>query len=225
MTSKEDAILSSLQDLHKRLDRLEKAIESNKKTVHLEIERIETLNLEKMIYQLDTIDIKELSGSLNIGNTFEQKPEPIGTNRIKSPKDTASVHPKEDILIKINGKEIPYFLEGEKSIEPSTNTVPPPTDFTFRDIHIGTIEDASAVNFGNNFPTNFRSNKKHNQGLGNIIGNNNDIHDLKSYMKEKNAREIYNENQDDQQPAWVDALEKKENGFDQESDDSYESNE
>ncbi|MGD6801913.1 hypothetical protein [Rossellomorea aquimaris] len=212
MTSKEDAILSSLQELHKRLDRLEKAIEGNKHG-SLEIHNVETLNLEKLMYQLETLDIKELSGSLNIGNTFEQKPEPAGLTRKKISKNVSSGPSEDKIVIKINNKEIPYVLETEKPIDKPADkpasTVPPPSDFSIGDIHIGTIEDASAVNFGNNFPTNFRSNKKHNQGLGNIIGNNNDIHDLKSFMKEKNAREVYNENQDDQQPAWVDVLEKK----------------
>lgn len=78
--------------------------------------------------------------------------------------------------------------------------------FTIGDIHIGTIEDASAVNFGNNFPTDFTSNKKHNQGFGNNNGNENDIHDIQSLMEEKDAVEVYHDGQEKPDDKWMDIL-------------------
>jgi len=42
-------------------------------------------------------------------------------------------------------------------------------------IKIGTIESASCFSIGNNFIEDFKSNKKHNQGLGNIHGNGNNF--------------------------------------------------
>ncbi|MGM0845706.1 MAG: hypothetical protein ACQEUT_12070 [Bacillota bacterium] len=211
MDAKEDKILAALQDLHNRIGHLEKVIEDTK-AIELTIERVQTLNLENLIYQLDKIDIKELSGSLNIGNTFEQKQKSQQGSKENNQALKRNHQENEEILIKINNKHIPYTIDEVKQSEKISSTLPSSSEFTIGDIHIGTIEDASAVNFGNNFPTNFRSNKKHNQGLGNIIGDNNDIHDLKSFMKEKNAREVYNENQENQEPAWLHVLEKDEEG-------------
>jgi hypothetical protein len=42
-------------------------------------------------------------------------------------------------------------------------------------IKIGTIEGASCFSIGNNFIEDFKNNKKHNQGLGNIHGDRNNL--------------------------------------------------
>ena len=42
-------------------------------------------------------------------------------------------------------------------------------------IKIGSIEGASCFSIGNNFIEDFKSNKKHNQGLGNIHGDRNNL--------------------------------------------------
>lgn len=42
-------------------------------------------------------------------------------------------------------------------------------------INIGHIEAASVFSIGNNFIDDFKSHKKHNQGLGNIHGNRNNF--------------------------------------------------
>ncbi|WP_066315449.1 hypothetical protein [Bacillus sp. FJAT-29814] len=47
--------------------------------------------------------------------------------------------------------------------------------FHIGSIKIGSIEAASSFSIGNNFIEDFKSSKKHNQGLGNIHGNHNDF--------------------------------------------------
>ena len=47
--------------------------------------------------------------------------------------------------------------------------------FHIGSIRIGTIEGASSFSIGNNFIEDFKSSKKHNQGLGNIHGNRNNF--------------------------------------------------
>ncbi|MGG3470313.1 hypothetical protein ABES02_22860 [Neobacillus pocheonensis] len=42
-------------------------------------------------------------------------------------------------------------------------------------IKIGSIEGASCFSIGNNFIEDFKNNKKHNQGLGNIHGDRNNL--------------------------------------------------
>ncbi|MBB6453125.1 hypothetical protein HNQ94_001573 [Salirhabdus euzebyi] len=93
--------------------------------------------------------------------------------------------------------------------------------FTFNEFKVGTLENASAINFGNNYPTNFKGYKKHNQGLGTIDGNNNDIHDLKSQMNLKYLMDMILEDEGEL-PDWVIEMIEKHNNQenDHESDES-----
>lgn len=85
----EPASASSLtvQQLEKRLKKLEEEL-SNLTAKHPQI-HIDTLHihqpvLENLTFRLDHLDIKELSGSLNLGNNFGAKP-----NEKKGPLDEA----------------------------------------------------------------------------------------------------------------------------------------
>ncbi|MCY0888833.1 MAG: hypothetical protein OWQ59_10295 [Alicyclobacillaceae bacterium] len=54
--------------------------------------------------------------------------------------------------------------------------------FAIGTIRIGQIEGASCMNLGNNWPTNFRSYKKHNQGFGSVSGDHSVVRDLRSLL-------------------------------------------
>jgi hypothetical protein len=54
--------------------------------------------------------------------------------------------------------------------------------FNINTITIHTVEGASCVNIGNNFPAGFESYKKHTQGFGSISGNDNTIDGLRSLL-------------------------------------------
>ncbi|WP_427127042.1 hypothetical protein ACQCPQ_09840 [Priestia megaterium] len=226
----DEKVLNILQNIEKRLASLEKNVNelSNKTlhSLHLDIRNVQTLNLDELSYYLEHIDVKELSGTLNIGNTFPsqtnqyQEPRKKGkttANGSKGNQKSGSQNNKEkgpsEISVKINERSVPYrLIHTEEMREPNQALQ---STFSIGDIHIGTIEDASAVNFGNNFPTNFRSHKKVNQGFGNILGNQNDIHDILSSLEEKDASEVYNESQDEKPPEWLDTMieeQKKEMG-------------
>ncbi|QTL51462.1 MULTISPECIES: hypothetical protein [Priestia] len=221
----DEKVLNILQNIEKRLTSLEKNVnELSDKTVHslhLDIRNVQTLNLDELSYYLEHIDVKELSGTLNIGNTFPsqtnqyQEPRKKGkttTNGSKGNQKSGSQNNKakdkekgpSEISVKINERSVPYrLIHTEEMREPNQALQ---STFSIGDIHIGTIEDASAVNFGNNFPTNFRSHKKVNQGFGNILGNQNDIHDILSSLEEKDSSEIYNESKDEKPPEWLDTM-------------------
>ncbi|GAA3405908.1 hypothetical protein ACFFNY_26110 [Paenibacillus hodogayensis] len=55
-------------------------------------------------------------------------------------------------------------------------------NFVIGRIDIGSVEGASCVNMGNNFPSHFQSSKKQNQGFGEISGNNNTLSETRSAL-------------------------------------------
>ncbi|MEW8971531.1 MAG: hypothetical protein AB2411_12945 [Mesobacillus sp.] len=79
--------------------------------------------------------------------------------------------------------------------------------FYIGSIQIGTVQDASCVNFGNSFPKDFTSQKNQNQGFGSISGDNNDIHDIISRLTQRNIAEIFGDaGGEEQQPEWLENL-------------------
>lgn len=78
--------------------------------------------------------------------------------------------------------------------------------FLIGTISIGQMEGASCLNVGNNFPTNFRSYKKHNQGFGSIGGDNNVIRNLKSLLHDPDILDSVSFSNDTEVPDWVTQL-------------------
>lgn len=58
-------------------------------------------------------------------------------------------------------------------------------------ISIGTVEGASCVNLGNNLPSGFVNYKKQNQGFGSISGDHTDIHDILATLEEKDIKDVF----------------------------------
>lgn len=73
-------------------------------------------------------------------------------------------------------------------------------------IRIGSVGGASCVNIGNNLPTGFQSFSKTNQGFGSITGDNNDISELCSVLKDTNMIDMLNQSDTDETPDWVKKL-------------------
>ncbi|WP_210237251.1 hypothetical protein [Alteribacter natronophilus] len=63
-------------------------------------------------------------------------------------------------------------------------------NFFIGSIRIGAIEGASCMNMGNNYPANFRSHKKHNQGFGSISGDNNSLDGLRSVLSDPDVIDV-----------------------------------
>ena len=78
--------------------------------------------------------------------------------------------------------------------------------FFIGSIRIGTVEGASCINLGNNLPVGFQSFKKQNQGFGSISGDNNDISELCSVLKDTNMVDMLNQSDSDEVPDWVKKL-------------------
>lgn len=77
-------------------------------------------------------------------------------------------------------------------------------NFFIHTIRIGSLEGASCVNVGNNFPSGFTSHKKHNQGFGSIQGDHNDISRMMSRLDDEDEIDMLNSsNFDEDVPDWV----------------------
>jgi len=74
-------------------------------------------------------------------------------------------------------------------------------------IRIGSIEGASVVNLGNNFPTGFQSFKKVNQGFGSISGDHNNIKGMRSQLSDSNIIDMLNgSDRFEELPDWLQLL-------------------
>ncbi|MEA4848606.1 MAG: hypothetical protein VB106_15360 [Clostridiaceae bacterium] len=78
--------------------------------------------------------------------------------------------------------------------------------FFIGNIRIGLVEGASCINLGNNLPMGFQSFKKQNQGFGSINGDNNDISELCSVLKDTNMIDMLNQTGSEEVPDWIKKL-------------------
>lgn len=78
--------------------------------------------------------------------------------------------------------------------------------FFIGNIRIGSVQGASCINLGNNLPVGFQSFTKQNQGFGSITGDNNDISELCSVLKDTNMIDMLNQSDSDEVPDWVKRL-------------------
>lgn len=221
MDMDENTLIHILQRIEKRLANVEEKLDAwahktVPRSIHIDVNDVETLHLEKLSYHIDELHVKEISGMMNMGITSlhhgKAKLQKYKAKETEHKHATAAGPRALDISVKVNGKSVPFRVftteQQTDTEEQDMKTPEQSVDATFRinDIHIGTVEDASVVNFGNNFPTNFRSMKKHNQGFGNIVGNENDVHDILSFMEEKDVVEVFNEHQDPKQAEWLETI-------------------
>lgn len=96
----------ALKELYKKLKSLEEAVqklEERSIEYNINIEKLDIQKLENLTFHLDSLDIEELSGSLNLGNNFGVKTnkdcdaifrtKTKAKNKIK--KDNSAVKPEE----------------------------------------------------------------------------------------------------------------------------------
>lgn len=80
-----------LREILRKLVSVEEEVEKlkSKPEYHINIEKMDVQQLENLIFRLDALDIKDLSGTLNIGNNFDSKKTACNTMS-KSSKETKS---------------------------------------------------------------------------------------------------------------------------------------
>lgn len=116
----DDTLINKLEKLYEKVDTLEKSIHDHNTPImiHLNVKdlHLQELNLEELAFHLDKLDIKELSGMLNLGNTFSPTVhKKAGHKRSSSQHSPSREKGKdnslEDIQIFINGKRVPYTID------------------------------------------------------------------------------------------------------------------
>lgn len=89
-----------LRQIYKKLVSIEEEVEKlkSKPEYHINIENLDVQQLENLIFRLDTLDIKDLSGTLNIGNNFDSKKPPCKptANNSKERKNKKNCREKEE---------------------------------------------------------------------------------------------------------------------------------
>jgi hypothetical protein len=75
-------------------------------------------------------------------------------------------------------------------------------NFVIGHIRVGSVEGASCINMGNNFPTNFESHKKHNQGFGSVGGDNNKLENARTVLFDPDFLDMLNLS-DNEVPEWI----------------------
>lgn len=86
-------------------------------------------------------------------------------------------------------------------------------NFFIGSIRIGVVESASCINMGNNYPSQFQSHKKHNQGVGNISGDENDIHGTKSQVSDSSFIDMFEQTDTQELPQWLQNVIKDKEGM------------
>ncbi|ARI76110.1 hypothetical protein [Halobacillus mangrovi] len=78
--------------------------------------------------------------------------------------------------------------------------------FFIGNIRIGSVENASCVNLGNNLPHGFESHQKNNQGLGNVYGDGNTLKDLRSLLSDSAILDMLSHQKDEPLPEWMEKI-------------------
>lgn len=113
-----EKILIKLTELSQKVIELEKFLQHQENhppiIINMDIKdlHLQELNLDELAFHLEKLDIRELSGMLNLGNTFSPHVHPKqkspSSPNIKSRQMNAMDERREAIEIRINGKRIPY---------------------------------------------------------------------------------------------------------------------
>ncbi len=93
-------------------------------------------------------------------------------------------------------------MSGEDRVTNVTN------NFIIGHIRVGSVEGASCINLGNNTPSHFESYKKHNQGFGNVGGDNHKIEGAHTLLNDPDTLD-FPELGDGELPKWVESMIRK----------------
>ncbi|NHM31203.1 hypothetical protein [Neobacillus terrae] len=106
----EDLVIK-IEEIYRKISMLEKTLQEKQSPpiiVNVDIKdlHLNEVNLEELAFHLDKLDINELSGMLNLGNTFS----PVVHPKKKTAKQEKT-DKRNDIQVKINEKQVAYTID------------------------------------------------------------------------------------------------------------------
>lgn len=116
----EEQLLKRMNELEQNIVRLTKAIDllkehqKNEYNVYIEKINVQSLTLDELNFSLENIDVNELSGAMNIGNTFS----PTVGAKVKLPKEEKD---KEGKIKKEMIKKLSQIKDKSKQQQPFSN--------------------------------------------------------------------------------------------------------
>jgi hypothetical protein len=109
-------VMNKIEELFQKFNNLEKSIQEKTPPsiiVKMDVKdlHLQELKLEELAFHLEKLDIKELSGMLNLGNTFSPTVHRKPKSNNHSIKATPQKERSNEIKININGKSVPYTID------------------------------------------------------------------------------------------------------------------
>lgn len=116
-----EEIINKLEELVQKINLLEKSISKKSNPpiiVNVDVKdlHLNELTLEELSFHLDQLDIKEISGMLNLGNTFSPRVHPKSKQKHPSSQEDSEHQEEEErddfdeIQVNINHKSVPFTI-------------------------------------------------------------------------------------------------------------------
>ncbi|WP_338472384.1 hypothetical protein R4Z10_06455 [Niallia sp. XMNu-256] len=113
--------MNKIEELVEKIKLLETAIDNKRNPpiiVKVDVKdlHLNKLTLEELAFHLDKLDIKEISGMLNLGNTFSPRIHPKSKDKQPSSKENREPQEEEErndfneIQVTINYQSVPYTI-------------------------------------------------------------------------------------------------------------------
>jgi anion-transporting ArsA/GET3 family ATPase len=116
----QENVMNKLEELFQKVKLLEQSIQAKSNPpiiVKVDVKdlHLNELNLEELAFHLDKLDIKEISGMLNLGNTFSPRVHPKSKPKHPSTQENPQQEEEEknkadEIQVNINHKPVPYTI-------------------------------------------------------------------------------------------------------------------
>ena len=120
----QEKMMNKIEELVEKINLLETSIHKKKNPpiiVKVDVKdlHLNEFTLEELAFHLDQLDIKEISGMLNLGNTFSPRIHPKSKQqKPPSSKEKPEAHSQEeeerndfnDIQVTINHQSVPYTI-------------------------------------------------------------------------------------------------------------------
>lgn len=135
-------LIEQLQQTNELLSQLPDQIARSGGSVVIENLHVDSAHLDKLLFQLDRVDVQELSGTLNLGNNFRL--DEAKTQVSKNTKNILTHLLDQKSLVKSDPPQQPTTSQGSEAASPTTPNRFVQTNRGYA-VEIGVGEEAAGV--------------------------------------------------------------------------------